>query len=108
MSLAWQSSVWAEVGDENGALVLRCGGELDEASRPSLEPALHAAIDSSPRVVLDLRDLTFCDSAGIALVIRAAEHARARACRLTIDNVAPAVRRVFDIAAVGEVVEVRS
>ena len=108
MSLAWQSSVWAEVGDEHGALVLRCGGELDDASRPSLEPTLHAAIDSSDHVVLDLQELTFCDSAGIALIIGAAERARARGCRLVIDNVTPAVRRVFDIAALGETVELRA
>jgi anti-sigma B factor antagonist len=107
MSLAWQSSVWADVSDEQGVLVLRCGGELDEASRPSIEPTLLAAIDSADHVVLDLRELSFCDSAGISLIVAAAEQARRRGCRLAIDNLAPLVRRVFDIAAIGELVELR-
>lgn len=107
MSLAWQSSVWAEVGDEQGVLVLRYGGELDEASRPSIEATLLAAVESADQVVLDLRELSFCDSSGISLILTAAEQARRRGCRFAIDNVAPLVRRVFEIAALGDLVEIR-
>lgn len=108
MALAWQSSVWADVGDEHGVLVLRCGGELDEASRSSIEPTLLAAIESADRVVLDLRELSFCDSSGISLIVTAAEQARRRGCRFTIDNLTPMVRRVFEIAAIGDLVEIRA
>lgn len=107
MALAWQSSAWVDVGDENGAIVLRVGGELDESSRHSVEPVVVAAVNGADHVILDLRALTFCDSAGIAVVVGAAELARRRGCRMTIDHITPAVRRVFDIAAVGQLVDLR-
>jgi anti-anti-sigma factor len=107
MALAWQSSAWVHVSDEQGAVVLNIGGELDEASRPAIEPAVVAAVQSASKVILDLRSLTFCDSSGIAMVITAAEQARQRGCRVSIDHTTPAVRRVFEIAALGEVVELR-
>src|SRR5690349_2006588 len=107
MALAWQSSAWVEVSDEQGAVVLHVGGELDEASRAAVEPAVLAAVQSASSVILDLRALTFCDSSGIALFLGAAEIARRRDCNISIDHATPAVRRVLDIAAIGEVVPVR-
>jgi anti-anti-sigma factor len=107
MALAWQSSAWVGVGDERGALVLHIGGEIDAASRPAVEPAVLAAVTSADHVIFDLRELTFCDSAGIAMVVTAAETGRRRGCRVTIDHVTPAVRRVLEIAAIGDLVELR-
>jgi stage II sporulation protein AA (anti-sigma F factor antagonist) len=108
MALAWQSSVWVDVSHEQGALVLHIGGEIDEGSRPSIEPVVIAAVHTAEHVILDCRDLTFCDSAGVAMVLTAADEARRRGCRVSIDNLTHAVERVFDIAAVGELVEIRT
>jgi anti-sigma B factor antagonist len=107
MALAWQSSAWVDVRDEPGAVVLGIGGELDEASRTAVEPAVLAAFQHAPRVILDLRALTFCDSSGIALIISAAALAREHDIRITIDHATPGVRRVLDIAAIGDIVELR-
>ncbi|HEX4493566.1 MAG TPA: STAS domain-containing protein [Acidimicrobiia bacterium] len=107
MALAWQSSAWVDVGDEQGAVVLRVGGELDEASRSAVEPAVMAAVQSASHVILDLGSLTFCDSSGIAMIVQAAETARQRDCRIAVDHATPTVRRIFDIANLGEIVDLR-
>jgi anti-anti-sigma factor len=107
MALAWQSSAWVDVSDEQGAVVLRVGGELDQASRGAVEPAVMAAVQTAAHVILDLRSLTFCDSAGIAMFVSAAEVARQRACSIVIDHTTPGVRRIFDIAAIGDLVDLR-
>jgi anti-anti-sigma factor len=107
MAVAWQSSAWVDVSDEQDAVVLRVGGELDQASRAAVEPAVMAAVQSAPHVVLDLRSLTFCDSSGIAMFVSAAETARQRACSVVIDHTTPGVRRIFDIASIGDLVELR-
>jgi anti-sigma B factor antagonist len=107
MALAWQSAAWADVSEEGDALVVRVGGELDEASRPSVEPVVTAAVGSRDTVVVDLGELSFCDSSGIALLIAVARRAEVSNCRLVVENLQPAVRRVFDVVCLHEILELR-
>jgi anti-sigma B factor antagonist len=100
----WQSSAWADLTEEDGTLVLRLGGELDAASRAAIEPAAMAAISSGRSVTFDLRELTFCDSTGIAMLIAVIRAAEAERCALTACNISPSVRRVFDIVSLGELI----
>lgn len=58
-----------------GGLALTVSGELDMATAPELREHLAAALDSGvKRIVVDLRDVTFMDSIGLAAVL----HARSR------------------------------
>ena len=58
-----------------GGLALTVSGELDMATAPELRERLGAALDSGvTRIVVDLRDVTFVDSVGLAAVL----HARSR------------------------------
>src|SRR5829696_5411669 len=58
-----------------GGLVLAVSGELDLATAPAVRERLGAAVDSGvTRIVVDLRDVTFMDSIGLAAVV----HARSR------------------------------
>ena len=55
-----------------GALLLTVSGELDLASAPELRKRLATAVDSGmTRIVVDLRDVTFMDSIGLAAVLLA-------------------------------------
>ena len=59
----------------NGGLVLGVSGELDLATAPVLRERLGIAVDSGvTKILLDLRDVTFMDSIGLAAVL----HARSR------------------------------
>jgi anti-sigma B factor antagonist len=50
-------------------------GELDLASLPSVEGALAGLLTRRPQpVILDLGDLEFLDSSGIAVLVRIANH----------------------------------
>ena len=56
-------------------LVLAVSGELDIATAPRLRERLGAAVDSrTKRIVVDLREVTFMDSIGLAAIV----HARSR------------------------------
>jgi anti-anti-sigma factor len=104
MSVPWQSSAWVDVSEESGNLVLRLCGELDMASRDVIEPVVMAAIATADSVTLDLAELTFCDSSGLAMLIAASQKIEAAGTTLRVCNMQPAVRRVFDIAALGELI----
>ncbi len=59
----------------DGALVLELSGELDLASLPSIDGLLAELLTRRPQpVVLDLGNLEFLDSSGIALLVRVANH----------------------------------
>lgn len=106
MSTAWRSSTSVEVRQEPGTLILRLCGELDMASRDLIEPAVMAAIPSAYAVVLDLRDLTFCDSTGVAMFVAANEKAKAAGTTLTVANLQPSVSRVFEIMGMQTVLNI--
>jgi anti-sigma B factor antagonist len=106
MATAWKSSASVEVSQETGTLILRLHGELDMASRDVIEPAVLAAIPSAYAVVLDLRDLTFCDSTGIAMFLAAHEKAKSAGTTLTLDNIQPSVARVLRICGVDTVLDI--
>jgi anti-anti-sigma factor len=58
-------------------VVLAVAGELDLAAAPHLRERLGAVVDSgTTRVVLDLREVTFMDSIGLAAVLHASSRLR--------------------------------
>jgi anti-sigma B factor antagonist len=96
---------WIEVSESGAALVLRIGGELDAATRDSIEPALLSAIASAGSVIVDLAELTFCDSHGVSMFLTANEHAKSRGTAFAIRELRPPVRRVFEITNLDSVIK---
>src|SRR4051794_12645987 len=83
----------------DGALCVRLGGELDIASVPDIEPELDGLLELEPQpAVLDLGELRFMDSSGIAVLIRLANHLG----QVEMRNVAPAVRRVVAVLGLAD------
>lgn len=82
-------------------------GELDLASAPRVDEELERVErDGPPRVILDLRGLTFMDSTGLRLIASADARAREDGRRLTIIQGPAAVRRVFEITRLDERLEI--
>lgn len=106
MTTAWKSSASVEVSQEPGTLILHLRGELDAASRELIEAAAMAAIPSAYAVILDLRDLTFCDSSGVSMFVALAGKARAAGTTLTICNPRTAIARLFSITGIDTLLEI--
>lgn len=89
----------------DGAIGVVLSGELDLASAPLAAEQVAAAQEQSPLVWLDLRELSFMDSSGLHMIISADARARSRGERLTIIHGSDAVRRVFELTAMHERLE---
>jgi anti-sigma B factor antagonist len=100
-------AAWIEVSQDVGALILRLCGELDAHGRALIEPAVTAAIPTAYEVVLDLRDLTFCDSGGVAMFVAEQHEAEAAGTTLSIRNVPPPIARLFEITGVDRTLNIR-
>lgn len=60
--------------ENDGAQIVSLRGELDLANVPTAETALEGALQRGRRVIVDMRELQFIDSTGIALLVTALGH----------------------------------
>jgi anti-sigma B factor antagonist len=67
-----------------GAAWVRVAGELDLATSPQLRETLGEAQLDARLVVLDVREITFIDSAGVHVILDAANEARRAQHRLML------------------------
>ncbi len=79
-------------------LVLALSGELDLASAPALERQLQAAETSGlARVVVDLRELEFLDSAGLHVLLEAHRRWAESGLQLVLRPGPRSVQRMFEL-----------
>src|SRR5205085_2139293 len=91
-------AVAVSFGTDRARLLLR--GELDMASVALLDERFQEACAAGRSlIVIDLTDVTFCDSSGIRALLRAAEHCRSDGTTLRIVGAQRPVRRVFELTA---------
>ena len=85
-----------ERSTEAPGILLRLGGELDASSAPELDRRLRElTAEGHPRVLLDLSGLSFVDSAGVSVLIRAKHDAEERGYTLILPRPTPQVQGVF-------------
>ena len=90
-------------------LLLELSGELDHHGAKNALRELELAVDAAlPRIlVLDLAGVTFMDSSGIALILRAQQRMQLLDGSLLVCNVPSQARRVLDAAGIGRLVTIR-
>lgn len=94
-------SLTVEIRDRTGSpreFWLRLSGELDGSNANRVAERLRQ-FDADEHLVVDLRALTFLDSAGLAVLVEAK---RARPDRLRLVGAKPPVMHVFERAGVSE------
>src|SRR5947208_1651758 len=80
------------------AAVLALAGELDLSSAPELERALEeASAQAVERLILDLAELSFMDSTGVSVLIRAKQEAEARGGVIAVRAPNGQVRRLLGL-----------
>jgi anti-sigma B factor antagonist len=72
-------------------------GEIDLATVDAVQAEIDAARAETTLVLLDLRDVTFIDSAGVRLVLEGSRALAAGGGELVVVRGGAEVRRVFDL-----------
>jgi anti-sigma B factor antagonist len=92
------SSLAIGVRPDRDRVVVAAGGELDLATSGVLRDALDELRDSGWRnFALDLRDVTFMDSAGVHVVLDLLDEARRHGGEVAVVRSSVAVDRVFGV-----------
>jgi len=91
--------------DATGTPIVSLAGELDSSNAGSLEAAVAPITAQHPdRLIFDLSGLRFMDSAGIAVLIRAAANVNA----IYLRNPSPIVRRVIEVTGLSGVLPIET
>lgn len=90
-------------------LLLELSGELDHHGAKGALRELELAIDAAlpTRLVLDLEGVSFMDSSGIALILRAQQRMHLMDGSVLVCNVPAQAKRVLDAAGIGRLVTIR-
>lgn len=90
-------------------LLLELSGELDHHGARNALREMEQAIDAAlpQKLVMDMGNVTFMDSSGIALILRAQQRMQLLDGSLLVCNVPPQAKRVLDAAGIGRLVNIR-
>jgi anti-sigma B factor antagonist len=95
MTLAGRLRVWVE--DNAPLLNIRLAGDLDLGTAAQLKLAVDAYARTGQTITVDLREVWFIDSMGLAALVRARHRALARGGSLQLVPPPAATRRVFEL-----------
>lgn len=92
---------------EGPAVVLRVAGEIDMSTAPVLAEECETAIESAGgRLIVDLSDVTFFGSAGLAVLLDARQRGETAGIQLRLVAGGRPVLRSIEIAGVQEMLPV--
>lgn len=87
--------------------VVRLCAEIDLGVADELREALLSVLNQGVRALIaDMTATTFCDSAGITALIRAARRAAANGAVMRVAGVAPSVLRVFTLVGIDRMIDI--
>ena len=92
---------------EERTLTIRLSGELDHHGAKGLMDRLDALMEQNlpVKTILDLEGLTFMDSSGIAVILRAKRRMEALGGNLIVVNIPKQAARVLDTAGLSRYVK---
>jgi anti-sigma B factor antagonist len=87
--------------------VLPLKGEIDLHVSPVITASLNAIIEKKPdRLVIDLSDVSYIDSAGLAALIQAMQRVEAYGGKFLLAGLQETVRSIFEISRLDQVFQV--
>ena len=94
------------IDKQNGAIVISIRGEVDHHSARTIMENIDQTISSQlpMKLVLDLSSVTFMDSSGIAVLLRALRQMDQLGGNLRVVGIPPQPRRVLDAAGIGRLI----
>lgn len=90
------------------ATVVDVTGDIDLYNSPEVRRVLLDAIrdKKAPRVIVNLKDVRYIDSSGVASLVEGLKMARNTNCRFMLYGLSPAAREVLELSRLIKVFEV--
>lgn len=89
--------------DQNGVQVVTISGEVDLSTSPQVRDALLGCILGGSSVVVDLSQVAYIDSSGVASLVEAFQNAKSRSQGFVLANISETPMRVLQLARLDQV-----
>ena len=95
------------VRNEDDTTVLELLGDVDMQSSPGLRTQLLKLVEGrATTIIVNLAEVEFMDSSGLATLVEALQATRQRGGKLKLVNLCPRVRSIFEIARLDAIFEI--
>ncbi|HEU4425561.1 MAG TPA: STAS domain-containing protein [Pilimelia sp.] len=97
-------SLTVQTVQRGGVAIIAVAGELDMATAPRLQACITELVDSGQkRLVFDLSELSFCDSTGLSIFVRAKNNCDDVGGVVRLAAPQRSVRRILEVSGLIEV-----
>lgn len=93
----------ASITEQSGRTVIALSGEIDMEEAPKVRRALLDSMKQKRDILVDLSQVTYIDSSGIASLIEGLQVARKQKNDLVLVSVSQRARRVLELARLDKV-----
>lgn len=97
-----------KVADGTDGRTVFLAGEIDLERSPEARKVLLAAVVAGKSVTVDLGEVSYMDSSGIASLVEALQQAKARGTGFALDRVSGQVQRILSLARLDQVFTIKS
>jgi anti-sigma B factor antagonist len=95
------------IREQPGTTIVDVTGDIDMGTSPGLRKTLLESLKKIPRLVVNLRNVQYVDSSGIASLVEVLKEARDKEKRLILFGLNPAVREALQLTRLTRVFEIR-
>ena len=92
-----------EISEQQGASVVAFTGEVDLESSPAAREVLLKCLESTSKVIVDLSEVSYVDSSGVASLVEALQAAKKNGSQFALAAVSEPTRRVLELARLDKV-----
>jgi anti-sigma B factor antagonist len=93
--------------EQTGTTIVDVTGDIDMGTSPDLRKTLLESLKKTPRLVVNLREVKYVDSSGIASLVEVLKEARNKEKRLVLFGLNAAVRDVLQLTRLARIFEIR-
>lgn len=96
----------AHVVDEDGRPVVVARGEIDVATSEVFGRCVAEALERDPKLVLDLAEVTFMDSTGLSVIVRAYQASGQVREGIVVRSPCAAVQRTLEVSGIAQLLTI--
>ena len=93
--------------NREGSTIVDVTGDIDMATSPGLRKTLLESLKRTPRLVVNLREVRYVDSSGIASLVEVLKEARNTGKRLVLFGLNKAVREVLHLTRLTRIFDIQ-
>jgi anti-sigma B factor antagonist len=92
-----------DISEKQGASIVAFTGEVDLESSPAAREILLKCLESTSKVIVDLSEVSYIDSSGVASLVEALQAAKKNGSQFALAAVSEPTRRVLELARLDKV-----